>query len=475
MLKLRPVTVTFLVAAKYLEGVKTQIAADLSPDGINAKDRLRLVPVEEGEDPLDPTLYEKHLLNACHGLFKGDSVTCESLDGVQDTLTLRTMPLSAALIDILLVEGFNAFRQYRETLPTPPFKIYTWLPVAVNSVLARCVFDAIPLAEAVSASMGISFDEAAYQLVLVPRGEVVHNPCLPDMYDYEYLPQAFPIPRDQCGRIYIKLGRVLQETDGVLTFDAADYHPEAVSASRQWLSQTSRKIYYVGPLVPRNMTEQGSDEIFQFLDRHLAARGERSVVYISFGSLFWPTDPAKVHAVLDVLIERRVPFVLANSSAFTGLLDESKKRLAEYGDAILTDWVPQQAILGHPATGWCLTHGGHNTVLECALAGVPMIVWPIFTDQPGNAIHLTDHLDVAYELLEVRSGSGLGPIYRTGNTPIGTVAAVRAEMGAVLDHAFGADGEAKRARLRPLRETLARAWADDGVARREVEAFLNDL
>lgn len=103
------------------------------------------------------------------------------------------------------------------------------------------------------------------------------------------------------------------------------------------------------------------------------------------------------------------------------------------------------------------------------------ILWPIFTDQPVNAIHLTDHLDVAFELLEVRHGTGLGPIYRTGKTPTGTVAAVREELGRVLACAFGVDGEAKRKRLQVLRTSLDRAWAEDGVAKQEVESFMEDL
>lgn len=103
------------------------------------------------------------------------------------------------------------------------------------------------------------------------------------------------------------------------------------------------------------------------------------------------------------------------------------------------------------------------------------ILWPIFTDQPVNAIHLTDRLDVAYELLEVRHGTGLGSIYRTGKTPTGTLAAVREELGKVLECAFGEDGEAKQKRLQVLRASLDRAWAEDGVAREEVESFMDNL
>ena len=103
------------------------------------------------------------------------------------------------------------------------------------------------------------------------------------------------------------------------------------------------------------------------------------------------------------------------------------------------------------------------------------ILWPVDAEQPANAIHLSENLDVAYELIEVRHGVGLGKIYRNGRTPIGTMDAVRAEINDVLDRAFGADGARKRAKMQALRKTLGTAWDDNGVARREMEAFLNDV
>lgn len=74
------------------------------------------------------------------------------------------------------------------------------------------------------------------------------------------------------------------------------------------------------------------------------------------------------------------------------LPDDVKARIEKYGNAIVSDWVPQQALLEHPvsdpftrlarstvlvyespqATGWYLMHGGHNGTLESVTAGVPM-------------------------------------------------------------------------------------------------------
>ncbi|KAH9848125.1 UDP-Glycosyltransferase/glycogen phosphorylase [Lenzites betulinus] len=490
MIKLRPITITFIVAVKFFKSVQQEISRELALSEEEISRRLRFLPIEQGEDPFDPAVYEQHLLPIWNKLATGNPIPCVSLDGAPCTLRTEDMPPTAVVIDVILMESFNTLLEHRKVLTTP-FRVYTWLPIAINTVLSLCRFDGVPVVEAAASQMGVSFNDAARHLILVPTGRVVTHPGLPDMYDYEYHPQAFPMPADQCGRIYARIGRVLLQTDGVLTLDAADYYPEVASEFREWFAETSRKVYYAGPLVPSSgiLIPAAAERdpavcgAARFLDEQLAAKGERCVIYISFGTLFWPSDPEKVHAVLEVLIQRQIPFILTHPSALTVLSNDTMIMLTACNTAYVTHWVPQQTVLEHPATGWCLTHGGHNTVLECILAGVPMILWPIFTDQPVNAIHLSDHLAVAYELLEVRHGTGLGPIFRTGKILTGTIAAVREELHAVLERAFGADGELKRQKMKAVRDRLFLAWAekegeggdDIGIARREMGGFVDDL
>lgn len=101
------------------------------------------------------------------------------------------------------------------------------------------------------------------------------------------------------------------------------------------------------------------------------------------------------------------------------------------------------------------------------------ICWPYQADQPINSLHLTDNLDIAYELLEVRNGHGLKPIYRTGITPSGTLDAVRTETNRVLDQAFGDDGKKKRANVEKLRDSLSQVWTEQGSAQVALERLLD--
>lgn len=92
-----------------------------------------------------------------------------------------------------------------------------------------------------------------------------------------------------------------------------------------------------------------------------------------------------------------------------------------------------------------------------------------------NTIVLTETHQVAYELLEVRTGQGLRPIFRTGKAPTGTLDAVRAEARDVLARAFGEDGAQRRARLLALKERVDKEWEEGGASRKDVEAFIATL
>ena len=51
----------------------------------------------------------------------------------------------------------------------------------------------------------------------------------------------------------------------------------------------------------------------------------------------------------------------------------------------LIKWLPQNDLLGHNKTRLFLTHGGANGQFEAVYHAVPMIVFPLFGDQPYNA------------------------------------------------------------------------------------------
>lgn len=104
--------------------------------------------------------------------------------------------------------------------------------------------------------------------------------------------------------------RILEKTEGIVTFDAADYAPHAAKQLRAYYAKTGRKVYYAGPLIPQRQEDtsrdQRSEEVTKFLDEKLTSHGEGSLIYVG-------RDPSKtslvnsdVHIWLDLL---RIPLL----------------------------------------------------------------------------------------------------------------------------------------------------------------------
>ncbi|KAI9070271.1 glycosyltransferase family 1 protein [Trametes sanguinea] len=493
MVRMRPVVVTLCIADKLWDKAKAEIKGDFAPEERQYLSRIQLLRIQQGDHHIDPAGVRDSFMEHWNKLCAGEPVPYEAVDGSTGVIDLQASPLSAVVLDGMVVEVTEALHKQKTASPWPlNLRLYLWLPVCSDFLVAMFRTDPMPFIEAVQEQQNLSFVDAALAVLATKQGMVIESPCLPPMYDYEYEPQGFVYPRTVLPRVMAKLAGAMRWTEGMLTLDAYDYHPEASAVFKAHLEGQNQKGYYAGPLIAARYPSlsgtdaKGAEESLRFMDRQHKEHGERSVVYISFGSLFWPQDPAKLTAALDVVIEQKVPFIMSRPSPVAKLSDDVVQRLMDNPNVYLGDWLPQQAILDHPrvttlglklclqAMGWCLSHGGHNTVLECIHSGIPMIIWPITVDQAPNAVHLTYNVDMAYELMEVRNGVGAGPLHRTGKAPLGTLDAVRDELRDVLVRAFGEDGVAKRQRLLGLRDTLEKAWTEEGVARREVGNFLDD-
>ena len=105
------------------------------------------------------------------------------------------------------------------------------------------------------------------------------------------------------------------------------------------------------------------------------------------------------------------------------------------------------------------------------------IAWPITFDEPANAAHMSLTLDVAFELIQVRSGTcGLKPLYRWGGVqPAGTVEAIIAEIEDVFERMRGEEGERKRRNAERLRDSFREGWEEGGVALRDFMRLLGDM
>ncbi|XP_043694593.1 anthocyanidin 3-O-glucosyltransferase 7-like [Telopea speciosissima] len=113
-----------------------------------------------------------------------------------------------------------------------------------------------------------------------------------------------------------------------------------------------------------------------------------SVVYISFGTV--GALPAhELEALAEGLEGSGTPFLWSLNDKLREQLPVSfLNRTREWG--LIVPWAPQFPILQHRAVGVFMTHCGWNSILECILAGVPVIGRPIFAEQHLNGRFISD-------------------------------------------------------------------------------------
>lgn len=169
-------------------------------------------------------------------------------------------------------------------------------------------------------------------------------------------------------------------------------------------------VYAVGPLVRRDAekvsTGSGTrSELLNWLDQQPVG----SVIFAAFGSygilsaeqivemawalelsqkrFIWVVKPPKIAEV-----EHQQQIINDNIADYLpqGFLN----RTCDIG-LVITTWAPQSEILAHPSVGGFFSHCGWNSVLESMANGVPLIAWPLYSEQKMNATMLVEELGVA--------------------------------------------------------------------------------
>ncbi|KAL7412334.1 hypothetical protein BDY24DRAFT_424087, partial [Mrakia frigida] len=205
----------------------------------------------------------------------------------------------------------------------------------------------------------------------------------------------------------------------------------------------------------------------------------------SFGSLFAIPLLEQVAVLLQTLIDLKIRFVITKGVLEDSIVEVMKEKVARSdGRGHLATWIPQNAVLAHKAVSFFLTHCGSNSVHEAILHEVPMIAWPGTVDQVTIALELSLVHKVAFELLQVRTGSSISPpsfspaaphllvpeltllhsVFRAefnigrptarGPNVVGTPEAIREELIDVVSRMNGAEGEEMRVGIKKMRETL---------------------
>ncbi|KAF7305504.1 hypothetical protein HMN09_00803200 [Mycena chlorophos] len=293
-------------------------------------------------------------------------------------------------------------------------------------------------------------------------GEVVQVLGTSSIYDYERQSWAAGHP-GALNRPLLISGHILdQGVDGYITVSSAAIEPVTIPHLRRFYRARGQSLFAVGQQTHEKYFQEGATFkepvtnklISKFLEDAYTKLGKNSLIYVSFGSLFFPIANTKhVEALLDTLLASDFPFIFVMPALGANMKGGLSKSFIDRVNAtgkglIYSGWLEQRAILQHEATGWFLTHGGMNSITEAVLLGIPMIFWPNGVEQPVNAVHFTSgQHPIAFELLQIRTGGQIGPSLRLGDSVkiTGTVEDAIAEFKTVFREARGPKGEVLRA------------------------------
>jgi MGT family glycosyltransferase len=109
-------------------------------------------------------------------------------------------------------------------------------------------------------------------------------------------------------------------------------------------------------------------------------RADEPLLYVTFGSVAgsFPQALPVYDVALRAVAELPVRVLLTVGRE----LDLDALRPAP-DNVRIERWVPQQDVLGHASAA--VVHGGSGSTLGALAAGVPLVVVPLFADQPQNA------------------------------------------------------------------------------------------
>ncbi|CAA6655388.1 unnamed protein product [Spirodela intermedia] len=237
-------------------------------------------------------------------------------------------------------------------------------------------------------------------------------------------------------------------------------------------SLRGKNYFALGPFNPVGLAR--STRRHRPLLRWLDAQPPESVVYVSFGTT--SSMPDRQIRELAAGLERsgqRFIWVLRDAdrgdifaAAGDGGGTEDRcqlpagfeKRVADVG-VVVRDWAPQLDILGHRSTALFLSHCGWNSCMESLSMGVPVAAWPMHSDQPRNALLLTELLKVGVPVQDWRRREETVPS-----------AAVEAAIRRVM-----ATGEGKeiRKRAQAVGATIRSSVSEGGASCDELQSLIS--
>uniref|UniRef100_A0A4W3HPA1 UDP-glucuronosyltransferase n=1 Tax=Callorhinchus milii TaxID=7868 RepID=A0A4W3HPA1_CALMI len=161
---------------------------------------------------------------------------------------------------------------------------------------------------------------------------------------------------------------------------------ELLSRGAIWLLRFDFVFEYPRPLMPNMILVGGMNckkrnPLPQEFEEFVNSSGDPGVLLFSLGSMV---------SDLPVEISNGIAAALGQIPQKVLWRHTGEKPSTLAPNTKLIDWMPQNDLLGHPKIRAFISHGGINGIYEAICNGVPMVMVPLFGDQPDNVAHIVD-------------------------------------------------------------------------------------
>lgn len=109
----------------------------------------------------------------------------------------------------------------------------------------------------------------------------------------------------------------------------------------------------VGPQIPADAVDTADhqagepDQAMEYLDAALAEQGERSVLYVAFGTLFFPPSSHQLGLLLSATQQAGLKVLMVQSAAMGPESAQVIEPYVQSGKVLLVPWVDQPRVLKH--------------------------------------------------------------------------------------------------------------------------------
>ncbi|CAE6436099.1 unnamed protein product [Rhizoctonia solani] len=331
--------------------------------------------------------------------------------------------------------------------------------------------------ETIAQRQDFSFANAGEMYLQEVSDRLIRIPGIPIHHEWELVPQYIPFILSLIVPWFGRGANMLKNVDMIVCCATFEMAPISATALTNAFDKPLTP-FLIGPAVDLKTSPNHPDSdpaVTQFLDRAYTEKGAHSVIYVAFGTFFFPPPDSTSHltTVLDEITNSGFRFILALSNRDAKLDEAWMDAHVQAGSAIFPKWTNQTAVLEHPAIHYFLSHGGWNSSTEALVRGVPMIFWPFSSDQPTNAMQIATVHDCGFELLQVRTGPAKSTAYQNGQEIeiVGTDDAVGSEMKQILEFSKGPRGEHQRMNARLLGRVIADSLEQGGSGDLNLERF----